>query len=519
MLGLRLRAGKAEPARPGPAKPGRAQPFTDSARVEVDLGAQRGGDQGSAQLDREIVRMAWPVIVSLLLVNAMELLDIAMVGRLGRDPVAAVGYAAQFMHMLVSSLQAISIAAVALMARAIGAHDLIRARAAYAATRGFALGLSGLAALGVLLAPRLPLNLLGAEPQVVELCVPYFQLVICSGVVVALNSSFESAQRAQKNTRIPLLAVLAMVVVKIGLNCLLVLGMAGFPRLELIGAGIATLAAHSAALLVYLALDSRAARTSPAREDPADASLCAHAVRPSLRALGEQPRVMQDMLRVALPALGERLVMNLALLSYFAILSRGYGGSAIAAYAIGVRLLAFSWIPGLGFSVAAATLVGQALGAAQPERARQAGWRSVRLALAIMALLGVACAFFRDGLTSSFTADPTIIADLTPFLLTLAVAQPFMGVHFTLSGALRGAGDTITPFLAASVGNWCLRVPLAWWFASSGAGLIWVWGALVGDHVVRCVWSVMAFRAGRWARRAAAQLGLSQAQASVGVGR
>lgn len=491
MSGPRLRAGKPDPAQPDPAR----RPV--GSRVEIELGGQRAsGDESTSQLDREIVRMAWPVIVSLLLVNAMELLDIAMVGRLGRDSVAAVGYAAQFMHVVVTSLQAISIAAVALMARGIGAGELTRARAVYAATFCFALGLSSLAALGVLVAPRFPLNVLGAEPLVVDVCVPYFQLVICSGVVVALNASFESAQRAQKNTRIPLLAVSVMVSVKITLNCLLIFGVAGCPRLELIGAGIATMAAHCAALLVYLALGRRQ-------------------LRPSLSALRGQFRVTLDMLRVALPALGERLVMNIALLSYFSILSHGYGGAAIAAYAIGVRLLAFSWIPGLGFSVAAATLVGQALGAGQPARARQAGWRSVRLALAIMALLGVACAFFRGDLASGFTADPAIVKDLTPFLLTLAVAQPFMGVHFTLSGALRGAGDTVTPFLAASVGNWCLRVPLAWWFASRGAGLVWVWGALVGDHVVRCVWATLAFRAGRWARAAEEQLSLGAVQPSA----
>ncbi|MEZ4372385.1 MAG: MATE family efflux transporter [Polyangiaceae bacterium] len=208
------------------------------------------------------------------------------------------------------------------------------------------------------------------------------------------------------------------------------------------------------------------------------------------------------MARVALPALGERLVMNVALLTYFAILSRGYGGAAIAAYAIGVRLLAFSWIPGLGFGVAAATLVGQALGAREVPLARQSGWRSVRLALIVMALLGVLVAFLRGTLARGFTADTAILEDLVPFLLTLAIAQPFMGVHFTLSGALRGAGDTMTPFLGAALGNWLIRVPLAYLLATRGASVVWVWSALVGDHIARSIWSVFAFRSGRWGRSA-----------------
>ncbi|MCA9630954.1 MAG: MATE family efflux transporter [Myxococcales bacterium] len=444
--------------------------------------------QRRRRLDADITRMAWPVIVSLLVVNAIELIDIAMLSRLGRDSVAAVGYSAQYVHLVVTSLQAVAIASVALMARSVGGGDLERARAAFAAGCSFSLCIAGVAVGIVWLAPEVPLGLLGATPSVSGLAIPYFRLVMTGTLLVALDSSIESAYRARKNTRVPLLAVIATGITKLALNLLLVFGLLGFPRLGLEGAGIATLAAHGTGLAVYWL--ARRTDTEPAEQR----------LTPSWSALRRHSRTLAEMARVAVPALGERLVMNVALLAYFSILSRSYGGAAIAAYAIGVRLLAFSWIPGLGFSVAAATLVGQALGRRDVDSARQAGWRSVRLALIVMACLGVAVAFLRGPLARGFTADTAILEDLVPFLLTLAMAQPFMGVHFTLSGALRGAGDTMTPFLGAALGNWLLRVPLAYYFATRGSSVVWVWSALVGDHIARSVWSVWAFRSGRWGR-------------------
>jgi Na+-driven multidrug efflux pump len=86
-------------------------------------------------------------------------------------------------------------------------------------------------------------------------------------------------------------------------------------------------------------------------------------------------------------------------------------------------------------------------------------------------------------------------------MLTLALAQPLMGIHFTLGGALRGAGDTLTPLLAAAIGNWAFRVPLAYAFKSHGLGVVWMWLALVFDHVARAVWISIAFVRGRWRTR------------------
>jgi putative MATE family efflux protein len=439
------------------------------------------------RLDRDVWAMAWPVVLSLLLTNVVDLADIAMVGRLGQDSVAAVGYAAQYAALVRTVLIAVGVGCVALVSRALGALDPAQGRRMLTGSLVVSFGFAVVAALVVLALPRELLALLDATPHVAEIGVPYFRLSLLAMLATGLSVIFDSAQRAHRDTRTPMLIALVAATVKIALNVLLIFGVLGFPRLELVGAAIATLIAESLALALYLIVAR--ARQAPGR-----------ALLPARLDAATMLGTVREVLRVSLPAVGERVVMSAAMLVYFAILSR-YGTSAIAAYSIGVRLLGFSWLPGLAFGAAAATLVGQTLGAGDAHGARRAGWRSMWLALYVMAVLGLGCAFLREPLARVFTHDEAIIQQLLPFLLMLAIAQPFMGVHFTLSGALRGSGDTFTPLLGAALGNWVLRVPLAFVAAKLLHWPIeWVWGALVLDHFARSIWYVLAFRGGRWER-------------------
>jgi MATE family multidrug resistance protein len=304
---------------------------------------------------------------------------------------------------------------------------------------------------------------------------------------------FESGLRANKNTRGPMFVAMAIMTVKTVLSVGLVFGVMGFPRLELMGAGIATLSAHAVGLVLYVTLSRVAAKEGKA-------------VTFGWADVKTMWTVVSEVFFVSLPSMGERLIMSLALLTYFKILS-SYGTAAIAAYAIGVRLLSFSWVPGLGFSAAASTFVGQALGAGDSEQARRVGARSVAQAVLFMCGLGVAFFFLRGLLAHAFTSDARVAEDLMPFMMMLALAQPFMGAHFTLGGVLRGAGDTVTPLIGAAVGNWGFRVPLAMLFTRYfGHELIWVWAALIGDHFARMVVCGTVFLRGKWSLRVGATL-------------
>lgn len=438
-----------------------------------------------ARTEREIWRLAWPVILAQVLASIVSLIDIAMVGRLGRDAVAAVGYTTQFLNLAQSVMFAVGAACVAMMARAVGARAPERARQALAASLLISAALATVFTAVVLSFAHELLDLLGAEAAVRDAAIPYFRLSLGATLLLAVSITIESAFRSVRDTRTPMLIAVVVTVVKTGLNYLLIFGNLGAPRLELVGAGLATLLAQGVALggFVYAA-----ARGAPI-------------LRVGLRDLRTSLPLLPEVTRIALPAVGERVILNVAIMTYFAVLGQ-FGSVAIAAYTIGTRLLSFSWIPGTGFSVAAATLVGQSLGGGDAKAAESAGWRAARLALGVSIVLGITFALLRVPIARVFTSDAGVVAALGPFMLMLALAQPPMGVHFTLGGALRGAGDTWTPLVAAFLGNWAFRVPLAWLFSQGfGLSVTWVWAALIADHFVRAVWLTLSFRRGRWRRK------------------
>jgi putative MATE family efflux protein len=439
---------------------------------------------------REIFRLGWPVMASQVLVSIAGLVDRAMIGRLGGDsgsavPLAAVGYATQFFFLIQSALFAVGLACVALMARAIGAGDPARSRDALSGSMQVSLATTLGFTFMMLAAPGHMLGLLGAEPDVVTAGLPYLRLIVGSSVLLAVTLTFDSALRANRNTRTPMVIALLVTAIKLALNWVLIFGTLGAPRMGLVGAGLATVASQVVGLVVYLMLFRSIPRSSP--------------IWFSWRSLTRRSAVLSQVIRVAAPGIAERVVLNLGLLSYFWILSRYYGTLAVAAYTVGVPLLSFSWIPGSGYAQSCATVVGQRLGAGNRPGARTAGVQAALLALATALPLGILFGVFRTPLAELFTDDTAVVAALGPFMLALAVGQPFLQLHFTLGGAHRGAGDTWTPLIAATLGNWMFRVPVAWIAAAVfHADVKWVWYALVLDHMARAALMYWSFRRERW---------------------
>jgi MATE family, multidrug efflux pump len=446
--------------------------------------AVRRADAWSA--DREIWTLAWPVILSQILSSGVSLIDIGMLGRLGPFNLAAVGYVTQIFLLTQAVLFAVGTAGVALMARALGAGDPARARAALASCLGVSL-LAGVAIAGVVLAiPREILVVLNAKPEVIDAALPYLRLTMLSTLLFAVSITLECGFRAARDTRTPLVVALVVTSVKTLLNWLLIFGPFGLPRYGLAGAGAATLAAQVVAVLLFGTLSQRLDARRPLALARAD-------VRAARANLGE-------VTRISAPAVLERLVLNLALLDYFRMLG-DYGSTAVAAYTVGVRMMSFSWIPGIGFAAAAATLVGHALGKDDPGAAVRAGWRAARLAVGVSIVLGLVFGLGRAPLARVFTNDASVLTELGPFMLTLALTQPLLGFHFTISGALRGAGDTVTPLVAAATGNWAFRVPLAMAFTHMGLPVVWMWIVLVFDHVARATIVGTVYVRGRWKHR------------------
>jgi putative MATE family efflux protein len=208
--------------------------------------------------------------------------------------------------------------------------------------------------------------------------------------------------------------------------------------------------------------------------------------------------VMRRVLRIGYPAAIEHLLMQVGFFLYI-VFAAHYGTAAVAAYFIGVRILALSFLPGFGFAAAAGTLVGQNLGAARPRDAERSGWAALNLALWLMSAAGIAIFVAARPIARLFVDDADVIADAVSFIRVLAVAQPLMAIDFTLGGALRGAGDTRFPLLTVLLGFYLCRLGTAWIVTFGlGLGVVWLWLALIGDYLTRSALKAYRFRSGVW---------------------
>ncbi len=485
-------ADRAETELDSPNDPEVGPPMPASAVAAGALSSKRFAGRsmagGGSVLD--ILRLAWPVIASQVLLNLTGLIDRMMIGRLAEAgsaavPLAAVGYATQLFHLVHSTLFAVGLACVALMARAIGGGNAQTARHAFAGSVQISVFVTAIYASMLFFFSEESLALLGATPEVIQLAAPYLELTVAASLMLAFTLIFESAYRANRDMRTPMYIALVVTATKLSLNAILIFGLFGAPRLELVGAGLATAISQAIGLVLFVIVIARLPRGQPTALRPGD--------------LVRIHPIAREVVRIAVPGVAERIVLNMGLLSYFWALSNWYGTLAVATYTVGISLLSFSWIPGTGYAQACSTVVGQALGAREPRVAMQAGRRSVALAIGTAVPLGILFAFFRVPLARLFTDDVSVIAALSPFMLALAAAQPFLQMHFTLAGAHKGAGDTITPLVGALIGNWAIRVPFA---IVIGAVLEldveWIWATLIFDHISRAAWLGVSFVRGRW---------------------
>ncbi|MBW1882585.1 MAG: polysaccharide biosynthesis C-terminal domain-containing protein, partial [Deltaproteobacteria bacterium] len=300
---------RAETELADPEDPEIGPPVPASALVELAARAADGlprrateGRSSAQGLTREIASLAWPVMASQVLLSLTGLVDRMMIGRLAEEgsaaiPLAAVGYATQLFFLIHSTLVAVGLACVALMARAIGAGDTSRARHAFAAS----VQISGLLTLvyvaTIFVAGESILEALGAETSVIRIALPYLNLSLLAALMLSISLMVESALRAARDTRTPMFIAVAVAIVKLSLNAVLIFGLLGMPRLELVGAGLATAISQGVGLVLFLTV---LARTRPGTPT---------ALR--LRDLLRVSPASREVIRISLPSIGERIVLNL----------------------------------------------------------------------------------------------------------------------------------------------------------------------------------------------------------------
>jgi putative MATE family efflux protein len=421
----------------------------------------------TAAIRNAVLRLALPIVGSNLLQRGVGIVDTLMVGRLGAAELAAVGLAQLLIFFQMALVFGLGIGLTVMVGYHTGAGDA--ARRAQTIRTGLALGLglaAGLSFLG-LWGSRWAAALLGATDRVLDLAVAY---LVVSWLLFAflvflhlLSAIFQGAG----DTRTPLKVVAVVNLLHVAVALPLVFGLLGAPALGVVGAAVGSGVSEAVGVAWLLVLARRRGLLLPG----------AWADREAVLRMG----------RVGWPAIGERLVTN-GMQLVFARVVIGFGVAVYAAHQVGLNIEALSFLPGVAFAQAATALVGQRVGARDPEGARRAAGQALLVALAVMSAFGVAFVLAPALWVRLFTPEPEVLAWGAPLLRIMGLLQVPLAIALALAGSLRGAGETRSVLLAAIVGGWVVRIPLAvglgvW----AGYGILVVWLTMVLDWVVRAL--------------------------------
>ena len=443
---------------------------------------------------RVLMRLAWPAVIENLSATMVIMIDSAMVGSLGAAATAAVAVNASPSWLMGGLAGSLGVGATALVSRMIGAKDREGAQrtAGQALLLGFVLS-TAMMLFALLGAPLIP-RLMGADPAIHADAASYMRLIGLAFIPHYMGMTAGALLRGAGDTRSPMRASLLSHLINITFNFLLiyptrplnVLGI-GFTMpgagMGVQGAAIATAIANATAglYLLRLLLKGRGALTLP-----------------NIRRLRPEREMAGRILRIALPAGMERVSINLGQI-VFAGMVASLGTHTLAAHHLAITVESLGYMPGFGFSVAAATLVGQNLGAGDYQRARHFGLRAIGTGTLLMSVSGVLMFIFAHQLIALFTPDPAVRQIGAMLIRICAVEQPFSALSIIAPGALRGAGDTVAPFRVALVSMWGVRLVLAWLLGSVlGLGIRGIWYAMVIDLGVRGILLLLRFLRGHW---------------------
>jgi putative MATE family efflux protein len=431
---------------------------------------------------RAILLLAVPMILEMAMESLFVIVDIFWVSRLGAEAVASVGLTEAMFTLIYTVAVGLSIGATATVARRIGEKDPERAArsAVQVMVLGFAVAIP-LGAAGALLAPRL-LGLMGASAEVIEQGRGYTAVMFGGNASVLLlflgNAVFRGAGDAAIAMRVLWLAN--------GLNILLgpcfIFGPGPFPELGVTGAAVATNIGRGTGVVYLLFRLWRGG---------------AH-IRVQRRHLQIEPRTLATLVRLSATGMFQSLIGMSSWLALVRILS-GFGSAALAGYTIGVRIILFALLPSWGLSNAAATMVGQNLGAGKPERAEQAVWRAGFYNMVFLGVVGAVFVLFAEPLIGAFTRDAQVVPHGVSCLRTVSLGFLFYAYGMVLSQAFNGAGDVWTPTFINLFCFWLWELPLAYTLAHVfGWGPRGVFAAIAIASSTYAVVGALLFRRGRW---------------------
>ena len=438
------------------------------------------------EIRRSVLKIAWPSILENLLQSILGLITVIMVSRLGATEVAAVGASQQVQILFISAFFALSMGATVIVAHAFGAGRNSSINVAAKQSAVATLILSIIIAIVVFAFAHPMLAIMGAETDVIDAGTRFQQVSAIGYIFMALMFVLGGALRGVGDTRTPMLVTAGINVLNVAVALPLIFGLGGAPRLELDGAAIAQNVSRfvgAAVLGVLLWRGHRGVSISGRNGWKLDI--------PFLKRLAD----------ISIPAMGESLLRSGGQILFVVIVFR-LGTEVAAAHNIAQNAVFLSMFPGFGFSMAATAMVGQSLGARNPDRAKASALTATRACVVWMSVMGVLFFVFAEPimkLSATGENKQEIIDAGVAALRVIAFAQPIQAVGFVLAGALRGAGDTRFPMVSTGISMWIFRIPLAYGLAiTAGLGLGGVYLAMGIDNLILMVLNLWRYRQGKW---------------------
>lgn len=451
--------------------------------VESIRGTEQDFTEGS--INRAILLLSIPMVLEMSMESLFAVVDVFFVAKLGAEATATVGLTEALMAVVYAVAVGLSMATTAMVARRIGAKDSKGAStaAAQAVFLGFAAA-AVVAITGVVFARDL-LRLMGASAGIVEQGASYTAIIFGGAFAVMLLFLINAIFRGAGDAVIAMKVLWIANSVNIVLDPCLIFGWGPFPELGLKGAAIATTTGRTLGVILQLWLLSAGRGRIRLR-------------REHLRVAGG---VMRRLVRVSLSGMSQFLIADAAWIGMVRIVAQ-FGSAALAGYTIAVRVIIVTILPAWGMANAAATLVGQNLGAGKPERAARSVWRTGFCNMVFLGAVGICFVIFAEPIIGIFTSDAEVIPHGVDCLRYVSYGYLFYAYGMVMVQAFNGAGDTVTPMIINVFCYWLLQIPLAYALALVvGLGPRGVYVAIAIAEAVLAVAGILVFRRGRWKKQ------------------
>ena len=467
-------------------------PYGDEI-ASSDLKVKKSLPEGvkSSELYQDVIRIAWPSFVELLLTQLASMVDLMMVGSIGgktnpsmgAQALSAVGLTTQPKFLLMAAFIAMNTGVTALVARYKGTGDKEQANLVVRQGLLFTfIATTFLSILGIIFAKPMVLFMGSTEEIVTEWGTQYLQIQMAGFLTMALTSTITASLRAVGDSRTCMIYNLIANGVNVIFNWLLIYGNLGFPEMGVAGASLATVIGQLVAFIIALSVLLRGNGFLKLEVK-----------------LGFYPHklTLQNMLNIGLTAMIEQLLMRTGIIIFTRTVA-SLGTTAYATHQICMNIVSLSFMTGQAFAVSATTLVGQSLGRRRPDMAEAYCSKARTTGLISALVFMVVFAVFGREIVSLYNSDPSIIETGAKIMLFVAFLQPFQTSQFIIAGGLRGAGDTKATALITFLTVLLLRPGLAILLVNAGLGLYGAWIAFVSDQLTRSFLVLTRYNSGKW---------------------